>query len=77
MNQKNIFKKKVVITGGSGFIGSHLINKFLNKNFIVLNIDKLSKVSQKIKLKNNDYHFKRCDLLNEKQLKLILNDFRK
>lgn len=76
MNQKNIFKKKVVITGGNGFIGSHLINKFLNKNFIVLNIDKLSKVSQKIKLKNNDYHFKRCDLLNEKQLKLILNDFK-
>jgi dTDP-glucose 4,6-dehydratase len=76
MNQKNIFKKKIVITGGNGFIGSHLINKFLNKNFIVLNIDKLSKVSQKIKLKNNDYYFKKCDLLNENQLKLILNDFK-
>lgn len=69
-------KKKVVITGGNGFIGSHLINKFLNKGFVILNIDKLSKESQKIKLRNKNYFFEKCDLLHENKLKIILNDFK-
>ena len=34
--------KKFVVTGGSGFIGSNLIKFLLNKNFFVINIDKLS-----------------------------------
>ncbi len=68
-------KKKAIITGGNGFIGSHLINKFLNEGFTILNIDKLSKQSQKIKLKNKNYFFKKCDLLHEKKLKKILTDF--
>jgi dTDP-glucose 4,6-dehydratase len=74
MHKKKI--KKVIITGGNGFIGSYLINKFLNKDFLVLNIDKLSKESQKIKLNNKNYFFKKCDLLNEKKLNMILNDFK-
>ena len=57
-------KKKAIITGGNGFIGSHLINKFLNEGFTILNIDKLSKQSQKIKLKNKNYFFKNCYLFH-------------
>ena len=34
--------KKFVVTGGSGFIGSNLIKFLLNKNYFVINIDKLS-----------------------------------
>jgi len=67
--------KKLVVTGGCGFIGSHLINKFLSKNFKVLNIDKLSKQSHKIEIKNKNYFFNKCDLLNQKKIQKILTDF--
>ena len=49
---------KVLITGGSGFIGSFLVKKFIQKGHVVLNLDKLSKFSQKLKIKSNKYKFK-------------------
>ena len=41
--------KNVIITGGSGFIGTNLVNFLLNKNFNVINIDKLGYSSNKYK----------------------------
>jgi len=69
-------KKKIVITGGSGFIGSHLVKKFLKNNYTVLNLDKLSKESQKLYIRNKNYFFKKCDLINQKKLNKILNNFK-
>ena len=34
--------KKVIVTGGLGFIGSNLIELLLKKNYSVLNIDKVT-----------------------------------
>ena len=34
--------KKVIVTGGCGFIGSHLVKLLLKKNFFVINIDKMA-----------------------------------
>ena len=34
--------QKIIVTGGLGFIGSNLIELLLKKNFIVINIDKVS-----------------------------------
>jgi len=34
--------QKIIVTGGLGFIGSNLIELLLKKNFIVINIDKIS-----------------------------------
>ena len=34
--------KKIIVTGGSGFIGTNLVNYLLNKNKFVINIDKLT-----------------------------------
>ncbi len=34
--------KKVIVTGGLGFIGSNLIKILLKKKYFVINIDKVS-----------------------------------
>ena len=35
-------KRKVIVTGGLGFIGSNLIELLLKKNFFVINIDSVT-----------------------------------
>ena len=70
--------KKYIITGGSGFIGTNLINHILKKKYKVLNLDKINYCSNSFfsKNKNSNYQFKRIDLgnCNIKNLsKLIIN----
>ena len=44
--------KKIVVTGGSGFIGSNLIQLLLKKKYFVINIDKLSYSANPYNVKN-------------------------
>ena len=44
--------KKVVVTGGNGFIGSNLVSFLLKKKYYVINIDK-NKYSKGSYLLNN------------------------
>ena len=34
--------KKIVVTGGLGFIGSNLIELLIKKNYFIINIDKVT-----------------------------------
>ena len=62
------------MTGGLGFIGSCLAKK-LSREYRVLNIDKISQVSQKkLHIKKN-YIFKKIDICNLKSLKTVFNSF--
>ena len=68
--------KKVVVTGGYGFIGSNLIKYLLKKRYFVINIDKLSYSANKYNLNNinkKKYIFYKGDIGNKALVSKILN----
>jgi len=59
-----------LITGGAGYIGSHVANLLIDKNYNVVIIDNLSRSS--IKLVPKKSFFYKCDISNNKKILNIL-----
>ena len=69
--------KKIIVTGGSGFIGSNLVNFLIQKNFFVINIDKQSYSSNDYnKILNKNYKLFKLDINNKKELISIIRKYR-
>lgn len=68
--------KKIIITGGCGFIGSYLVHSALKRKFRVLNIDKISYASRNLNIKHKNYTLVKADLINTKKLEKIFNKFK-
>ena len=71
--------KKIIVTGGLGFIGSNLIDLLLQKNFNVINIDKGTYSSNHYNVKefkkSKRYKFIKLDIGNKKLKNLYFFDF--
>ena len=66
--------KKILVTGGCGFIGSHLVRLLVNKyaDYQIFNLDKLTYAGNPENLSdienNSNYVFIQMDITNEKEI---------
>ena len=71
--------KRIIVTGGSGFIGSNLVNFLISKKYFVINIDKLTYSSNNFAHKDKSkksYKFYKLDINNKKKFKEIVKKYK-
>jgi dTDP-glucose 4,6-dehydratase len=73
-------KKTILITGGAGFIGSHVVRKFVNKyrDYLIVNADKLTYAGNLENItdieKKSNYLFEKIDIVDKQS---VLDLFKK
>ena len=73
--------KKILITGGAGFIGSHLVRLFVNKNhdFQIFNLDALTYAGNLENLSDiedkENYTFIKGDITDESFIELLFQKY--
>jgi dTDP-glucose 4,6-dehydratase len=84
MSKKNgsiAMKKTILITGGAGFIGSHVVRRFVNKypEYNIINLDVLTYAGNLENLsdieKCSNYKFIKADITDEIAIESIFNDY--
>ncbi len=71
---------KILITGGAGFIGSHLVRLMVNKypNYEIYNLDKLTYAGNLENLKDIEnkpnYHFVKADIVDDKAIMALFEE---
>ena len=69
--------KKIIVTGGLGFIGSNLVKLLVKKKYFVINIDKVNYASNFYNTRDfsnkKNYKFIRLDINNRSKLKKVFN----
>jgi dTDP-glucose 4,6-dehydratase len=67
-------KKTILITGGAGFIGSHVVRRFVHKypNYLIVNADKLTYAGNLENLtdieKEKNYKFEKIDIVDKQSV---------
>ncbi len=75
-------KKSILITGGAGFIGSHVVRLFVNKypDTTIVNYDKLTYAGNLENLldveRSSNYRFEKGDILDEKKLAAVFEEYK-
>ena len=72
-------KKSILITGGAGFIGSHVVRLFVNKypDYHIFNLDLLTYAGNLENLqdveKSSNYSFLKADITNEPEINKLFD----
>jgi dTDP-glucose 4,6-dehydratase len=67
-------KKNILITGGAGFIGSHVVRRFINKypDYLIVNADKLTYAGNLENIidieSSKNYRFEKIDIVNKQSV---------
>ncbi len=75
------YSRNILITGGAGFIGSHLVKLFVNKyhNYRIINLDKLTYAGNLANLKDiedkENYVFEKADICDFDKICDIFNKY--
>ena len=75
------YKKSILITGGAGFIGSHLVRLMVNKypDYLILNLDKLTYAGNLENLKDVEnapnYRFLKVDIVDEEAVFAVFREY--
>ena len=75
-------KRIILITGGAGFIGSHVVRRFVKKypGYTIVNADMLTYAGNLGNLTDIDkapnYHFRRVDIVDKKAVSNLFSEFR-
>lgn len=75
------FKKQILITGGAGFIGSHVIRRFVTNypDYLIINLDKLTYAGNLENLNDiehsTNYVFEKADICNISDLQTIFKKY--
>jgi dTDP-glucose 4,6-dehydratase len=82
VNNKNMTSTKILITGGAGFIGSHLVRHFVKKypNYEIYNLDSLTYAGNLENLKEiedySNYSFIKADINNEIEINELFTRYK-
>ena len=75
-----MFKRNIIITGGAGFIGSHVVRLFVNKypDYMIINVDKLTYAGNLANLKDIEdrpnYKFVKMDICDFESFYQLMQD---
>ncbi|MFY7669363.1 MAG: dTDP-glucose 4,6-dehydratase [Crocinitomicaceae bacterium] len=75
------FQKKILVTGGAGFIGSHVIRRLLRNypNYLIVNADKLTYAGNLENLSDVDsfpnYRFEKIDIVDAASVKSVFSKY--
>lgn len=77
-----MMQKTILITGGAGFIGSHVVRQFVNTypNYQIINADKLTYAGNLENLKDlqnkDNYQFEKIDIVDQQAISALFSKYR-